>query len=197
MATEQTQKQMVMAYLSDQLKAGREINDIKPTEIYTQFPALNRNSARDYLNKFKKQYTTTIIPHTTIEDADNTTTVKVDTPIVDTTNLLPDTTIDNKLGAVALDLLNMLIDNRALLEAVLERERVREAKLQIDGVTMDVDGLIKTGKEYNKDYNYNLSIDLHKAFEEECKAVGLSLRKGLHLALKMFIDAGKKIVTAK
>lgn len=191
METEQTPKQLVMAYLSDHAKAGRDIDAIKPSEIYSQFPALNRNTLRDYLSKFKKHHTTTIVPHTTINDTDNTTNLKSYTPTVDTTTLVSHATI----GTEALDLLSMLIDNRALLEAVLERERIREAKLQIGGVNMDVDGLIKTGKGYNKDYNYNLSIELHKAFEEECKAVGLSLRKGLHLALKMFIDAGKKVVT--
>jgi len=190
MEAEQTPKQLVTAYLSEQLKAGRDINAISPNELYTQFSELNHNTLRDYLSKFKKQNTTQT------GDTGNTTTPTTNTTIGHTTTQIVHTTMGSGLDTGTLDLLRMLIENRALLKAVLERERVREAKLQIEGVNMDVDSFIKTGKEFNKDYNYNLSIELHKAFEAECKAVGLSLRKGLHLALKLFIDAGKKVVTS-
>ncbi|MBF0554731.1 MAG: hypothetical protein HQK96_09300 [Nitrospirae bacterium] len=89
-------------------------------------------------------------------------------------------------------LLKTLKDNKSLLESMIENEKGKDARLTIQGVKFDVEGLVKTGKELNRGYNYNLSIELHDEFEKACESVGLSYRKGVHVALKLFVDSIKK-----
>ncbi len=49
-----------------------------------------------------------------------------------------------------------------------------------------------SGKAF-KDYKYSLTIELHKEFENYCKLLGLSQRRGLHMALVLFNDVCKGI----
>ncbi|KJU81457.1 hypothetical protein MBAV_006356 [Candidatus Magnetobacterium bavaricum] len=39
---------------------------------------------------------------------------------------------------------------------------------------------------------YNISIDLHTEFEKVCKQKGLSLRKGIHMALTLLVNLIKE-----
>ncbi|MBF0339325.1 MAG: hypothetical protein HQL05_16020 [Nitrospirae bacterium] len=177
---DKSQYHTIELWLNEKMKSGTDLESIKPVMLYEAFPGIKKDTLRTYLNRYKTKH------GIQVQHESAHTTTSADNLQVQSTTICT-TTIDNE----TMSLLKTLKENRAFVEALIEKEKNKEARIMIQGVSFDVEGLVKTGKNHNKDYSYNISKDLHDEFETACKALGLSQRKGLHLAMKILIDAAK------
>lgn len=158
-------KEGVFKHIQELIESGIDIKTIQVQDLYKRFPDANQSTIRTALFEFKRK-------------------TKGDTSI-DMEKQRDDTSIDVNM----LEALRYMRDNFSELKTLIEKQKYNTSINTSISTSIDMDSIIKeyTGKE-SKTFSYNISIALHGEFEKVCKHKGLSLRKGLHIALALLVN---------
>ena len=95
-------------------------------------------------------------------------------------------TINGDTDSTINSTIKFIQDNRQILEQMISIFSSNTTTNSTINTTNILPVVNYSKAEGFKDYKYNLSVELHRKFEEHCKALGLSQRKGLHMALMLF-----------
>ncbi|MBF0537066.1 MAG: hypothetical protein HQL03_02310 [Nitrospirae bacterium] len=207
-----TIKDSVFKHIQELIDSGIDMDTIKAQDVCESFSDANKGTIRMAYYEFKRKVRSDTSTDTSIDAsgiANNNENIEnepinvntsINTSIDTSTDTITgasihtsmDTSIENFNGNIdknTMEVLRYMNENFSELKALIERQKDSTSIDTSINASIDISSIVReyTGKE-SKTFSYNISTALHAAFEKACKQRGLSLRKGIHMALALLVN---------